>query len=175
MAAAVRANTLRQLHEDTRIFCASAEICRPLLWSHYADSHRGVCLHFACGYGTLIGLARQVVCKEQREPICPLGWSEDDLTDKMVLVKAAFWGYESEYRIIGHTRAPWGHSFDEQGRAHFPPELLTGITLGVRISEGDRADVIALALGEHQRFRCGKPRMIPTRFGCALTIVCDAP
>ena len=101
--------------------------------------------------------------------------SEDDLTDKMVLVKAAFWGYESEYRIIGHTRAPWGHSFDEQGRAHFPPELLTGITLQDRTSEGDRADVIALACGEHQRFRCGKPRMIPTRFGCALTIVCDAP
>jgi hypothetical protein len=147
MAAAVRENTLRQLRDDTRVFCLSAEQCHPLLWSHYADSHKGVCLHFSCGYGTLIGLARQVACKEDREPILiPLQYQTDDqLTDKMVLVKAAFWAYESEFRIIGHTRADWGHSFDEKGRVSFPPELFCGITLGTRISEDNRAEIVALA------------------------------
>lgn len=147
MADAVRANTLRQLHDDARVFCLSAEQCHPLLWSHYADSHRGICLHFSCGSGTLIGLARKVVCQVEREPILiPLEYqSADQLTQKMVLVKAAFWDYESEYRIVGHTRAPWGHSFDDKGRVSFPPELLCGISLGMRISDKDRADIMDLA------------------------------
>jgi hypothetical protein len=147
MAAAVRENTLRQLRGDTRVFCFSSEQCHPLLWSHYADSHRGVCLHFSCSYGTLIGLARQVACKEDREPILiPLQYQTDDqLTDKMVLVKAAFWAYENEYRIIGHARADWGHSFDGSWRVAFPPELLCGITLGTRISADNRAEILALA------------------------------
>lgn len=147
MAAAVRENTLRQLRDDTRVFCLSAEECHPLLWSHYADSHKGACLHFSCGYGTLIGLARQVACKEDREPILiPLQYQTDDqLTDKMVLVKAAFWAYENEYRIIGHAGADWGHAFDEKWRVSFPPELLCGITLGMRISPTNRAEIMALA------------------------------
>ena len=147
MAAAVRDNTVRQLQDDTRIFCLSAEQCHPLLWSHYADSHKGICLHFSCGYGSLIGLARQVVCQERREPILiPLQYQdEDQLADKMVLVKASFWRYENEYRIIGHKGAEWGHSFDDRGRVSFPPELLSGITLGMRISANDRADIMGLA------------------------------
>ncbi len=146
MAAAVRNNTIRQLHEDTRVFCMAAEQCHPLMWSHYADSHKGVCLHFACGSGTVIGLARQVNCSERREPILiPLHYQDEDkVTDKMVLVKAKFWEYEREYRIIGHASADWGHTFDDQGRVSFPPELLNGITLGMKISDSDRADIIAV-------------------------------
>jgi len=78
--------------------------------------------------------------------LIPLQYQTDDqLTDKMALVKASFWAYENEYRIIGHARADWGHSFDESWRVAFPPELLCGITLGTKISADNRTEILALA------------------------------
>ena len=37
-----------ELARNSRILCLSAEQCHPLQWAHYADSHKGVCLHFSC-------------------------------------------------------------------------------------------------------------------------------
>jgi len=149
MAAAVTANIRSLLRDDTRVFCLSQRQDHPLLWSHYADSHRGICVHFRCKYGSLFGLARAVEYKRERLPILiPLKYniSDDDIADAMVRNKADFWGYEHEFRIIAHNAADWGYTLD--GRyCSFDGRLLVGITLGSKISAEHRAMVKGWAGG----------------------------
>jgi hypothetical protein len=57
---AAEAKLRKDLRDDVRILCLSANQLHPLQWSHYADSHRGACLHFRCRPGAPFGLARQV-------------------------------------------------------------------------------------------------------------------
>lgn len=85
---------LRQkLLAGARIFCLTAECCHPLQWTHYADQHRGVCLHFRCAAGSPLGQARAVKYRKERVPILiPLDrQSDDEITERMALTKADFW------------------------------------------------------------------------------------
>lgn len=136
----ITADTRRQMRENTRIFCLTARQDHPLQWAHYADSHRGVCLHFNCNSGSFAGMARRVVYRKDRAPILfPFHYnpSADVVVDRMVLTKADFWKYESEYRVIRHMSGDWSYKSD--GRfSHFPPDELTGITLGLNMRPIDR-------------------------------------
>lgn len=149
VAAAVTERIRTALLKSTRVFCLSGSESHPLLWSHYADSHRGVCLHFRTTPGELFGLASAVEYRAKRPSILlPLHYnkSNDSITDAVVRVKGAFWKYEHEYRIIGHKEADvdWGHTMIEQ-RCPFSPKLLSGITLGIRTSSRDRKYLMSLA------------------------------
>ncbi len=66
---AAEAHLRNALRDDVRILCLSANPLHPLQWSHYADSHRGLCLHFRCRPGTPFGLARQVRYRKKRDPL----------------------------------------------------------------------------------------------------------
>jgi hypothetical protein len=140
-------HTRKQLRDDSRIFCLSAKQDHPLLWSHYADSHKGVCLHFRCRGGTVFGAARAVEYQQERRPILiPMKYnkSEDDIAAAMSRTKAEFWSYEEEYRIIGYERAEWGYKL--HGRfCFFEPSLLCGITLGMNVSVPNRTTVMTWA------------------------------
>ena len=80
-----------------RIFCATTEWKRPLMWAHYAKAHQGVCI----GY-TLHDI--KLHCTKLR-PVqyndMPLekDFSYLDLT-KFLFFKAKDWAYEKEYRGI---------------------------------------------------------------------------
>jgi hypothetical protein len=151
VANAVTASTRKMLDADTTVFCLSAEEGHPLLWSHYADSHRGVCLHFKTTPGSLFGLARTVRYRRRRLPILiPLRYnrSKSQLADLMASVKAEFWRYEHEYRIFAHKGIDWGSTLVRQ-RCSFDPRLLSGLTLGMRISTADRRTLIRAATQRH--------------------------
>jgi hypothetical protein len=36
----------QQVIGDHRLYCLTADPCSMLMWSHYADNHRGICLEF---------------------------------------------------------------------------------------------------------------------------------
>lgn len=147
MAAAVRDHTTKVIREDTRVFCLTSEQRHPLMWSHYASSHSGICLHFRCGPDNVFGLARQVLYVQERKPILiPLErQTADDVAERLVFAKAEFWDYENEYRIIAHKTADWGYRLDAENRVTFPSELLVGITLGMRTTPEDRVLLSAMA------------------------------
>jgi hypothetical protein len=147
MAEAITWKVREGIRADLRIFCLSATYEHPLLWSHYANSHTGVCLHFRAKHGSVFGLARGVDYSKPRPPVLvPLRYnaSELDVGRAMSLIKADFWCYESEYRILGHVSADWGYTFDG-GYLSFEPELLTGITLGMCIAPADRSVLMSWA------------------------------
>ena len=143
MAAAITRNVREELRRTLHIFCFSATREPTQLWSHYAGSHAGVCLHFKVVPGEITGLARGIDYVSDRPPVMvPLRYnlSEQEVARRMSLIKAESWRYESEYRILANPEVDWGHRFDGH-YVSFPPELLTAVTLGMRVSPTDREAV----------------------------------
>jgi len=83
-----------------RIYCLTPDPSSTLMWSHYTENHRGICLEFGVD-NLLFQLALEVLYPD----IYPT-WSVDDIEDEqqrsieMILTKAKPWEYEREFRII---------------------------------------------------------------------------
>jgi hypothetical protein len=58
-----------------------------------------------------------------------------DFVRRHLSTKAKAWAHEAEWRII----------WQKPGVNQFPPEFLTGVILGARISSEDRTDILRLA------------------------------
>ena len=130
------------------------------MWSHYADHHRGVCLEFATSNPGIVSRAEPVRYEESLPKFLPvdqwgdffLGLGEPDfmgLLRQYLLRKSPEWEYEREWRVFFPNSGP-----DELFiNVKFRPEDLTGIFLGVRISELDRLTIESLCRG---RFNSAK-------------------
>lgn len=122
--------------EAYRICSFSDNALHPLLWSHYADSHRGFCLEFDASTD-IFGHAMKVAYQTEY-PVIEFTESDDDENLKRsVLTKAKFWAYEREYRLVSIepgeplTLPIVDHIFQ------FPPSLLTGVIFGCQMPQAD--------------------------------------
>jgi hypothetical protein len=96
-------------HYERGVCCFSTTYSSPLLWSHYGDQHRGVCV----GYGidrtpkpqlqkVIYGGNRNVKTSTlARAFICYDPKARDDIDRDVLLRKARGWSYEREWRLIG--------------------------------------------------------------------------
>jgi len=94
---------LRQHLKPFRGITCFSEVPKHLLmWSHYADSHKGFCLEFATGFSPFCDQLHKVVYQNvlpttvpsEREP------GNLDCLRRFLLVKARVWSYEKEWRIV---------------------------------------------------------------------------
>jgi len=140
LAEGVTDNTRRELENKTRIYCLSARGTDSGMWGLYAGLS-GVCLHFACHSGSVIGNARGVVYVTTREPILiPLRYNnEDTLADRMAFVKGVRWQDEEEYRLVAYGGSVGkDYPLVDDHFVAFAPVDLTGITFGMNIDPDDR-------------------------------------
>jgi len=105
-----------------------------LMWSHYADAHRGICLEFS---NLDKNDFRQVTYVSSMPAYNILTLvrprvEKDEEAHKLLLYKWEHWGYEKEWRMFN----PPG-----PGVQTYQPHYLTGVILGSRISDDDRHDV----------------------------------
>jgi len=115
-------------HYERGVCCFSTTYASPLLWSHYGDQHRGVCI----GYGSdrrpkpqphriIYGGSRSVPTSLlTRALVNEDQMAKEELDRNMLLRKARGWGYEKEWRLIG-----------AQGDQD-SPLLLKEVTFGLR-------------------------------------------
>lgn len=117
----------------------------PLLWSHYADEHRGVCLMYEFTENFLLEEVNEIVGASEIEygenPLSD--WLiesipdqiEDDFYDdfttkllkRVLTVKADGWRYENESRIIRENAGPF----------LIPKECLKQVCFGMRTAKAD--------------------------------------
>jgi len=124
---------------NSAISCFSEIPDNHLMWSHYADAHRGVCFCFRqVPVGPPLYFYRVQYATER--PVIEMN-NEMGITEymRLVLVKAADWSYEREMRMIDYRNPP--------GFRQFPPAMLTGVILGCRTS-GDDEEFIRDLLGK---------------------------
>ena len=109
------------------------------MWSHYANKHQGFCLEFAsevsdAEFGVDLWLKEPIQVRETVAPF-PVEYStkypvanlvNGQIAKDIFLRKAKQWKYEKEWRMM----VPNG-----PGPSQFPPQCLTGVIFGCRISE----------------------------------------
>ena len=106
-----------------------------LMWSHYSDAHRGLCIEFdASKSGTLFWEALKVIYQDDYPAVNMMGLGEGEPEEfrKALLTKSNHWKYEEERRVLKDERD--GGS----GAYFFPPELLTGVIFGALMSAKDK-------------------------------------
>lgn len=81
------------LAKERGILCFSKHWYNPLLWGHYSDKHKGVCL----GFDVPDGILKKIDYTSHREKIYPE--NADTVTEKQFFfTKFDGWKYEKEYR-----------------------------------------------------------------------------
>ena len=120
----------RQSIETWGICCFSEQRDNILMWSHYANAHRGFCLEFS-GALHVVDVERTKrrvlpfpVEYSKRYPVANL-MQTHGMTET-ILTKAEQWNYEKEWRITIPGRT---------GLHPFPPQCLTGVIFGCEMSE----------------------------------------
>ena len=106
-----------------------------LMWAHYADRHRGICLELSSMNGLL--KAAQPVEYSSEYPALDLEAivTREELraAAPWMLMKADHWSYEKEWRVLDFETGP--------GPKPIPAFCLTGVILGCRIPGDEEVKV----------------------------------
>ena len=100
-----------------------------LMWAHYADFHKGLCLQFRADIpDSFFWKTLKVIYQHEYPQVSLLDAGLRVEFYNALLTKSIRWKYEEERRII--------NSPPEGGRGTYPfaPELLTGVILGAMVS-----------------------------------------
>lgn len=99
---------------DVGILCLAGSRDSLLMWSHYADSHKGLCLEFRSqDEGDLFDAARTVTYQREYPSIRAFIDGESEKFMKALLVKSDCWGYEREYRVLDPKRCNYLVEYDQ--------------------------------------------------------------
>jgi hypothetical protein len=93
------------------LFVLTSEFQNILMWSHYADAHRGICIRFNmdkfrkfiehdCIKNNLV-IPWYKVSYEANYPLLnPFEFNTEDEVTKILTIKSNYWEYENEFRFI---------------------------------------------------------------------------
>ena len=119
------------------IYCLSEKNDDILMWSHYAHSHRGLCLQFdASTEMTIFWEAFKVIYQDEYPVVNIMDMGKAEEFRKALLTKSVRWEYEQERRVLRLEQ--------EGGPGHysFASELLTGVIFGALISVEDKKTIL---------------------------------
>jgi len=108
-----------------------------LMWSHYADCHRGLCLEFSVDvdstpFGSHILTSAEPVHYSPTYPEISIYADDMSWYRALLMTKSMDWAYEEEFRCVD----PEG-----PGLKPFEPPSLTRVILGCQMSESDQDEV----------------------------------
>lgn len=140
-----------KLRNTTGVLCLSRPIDEILLWSHYADEHRGIALQFNSWRSIFLG-AIEVDYEKKYPGFRP---NEPNMFVKArvaVLTKYEGWQYEGEWRLWDSIEGP--------GVRKFHPDALVGVVFGLETSDDDKVEVRRWLTGRSIRFfQCYRDKM----------------
>ena len=115
-----------------------------LMWSHYADRHRGICIEFRPlkeEHDNFYHQALEVIYPKDNNPPKLNFYKYRNNPEKWIVkcltTKANHWEYEGEWRIIDVTKGP--------GKSSIPEGVIASVILGCRIEKNDRDLIMKLA------------------------------
>ena len=139
---------------DVGVVSLSSNPTDILMWSHYADFHKGFVVGFRIGVEGLVAedlkkhgfhLLPYKVEYTSKRPMVNLGSdSKSDQMKKILLTKSEHWKYEAEQRVIDIDRGPGIHAYDRD-------RTLNCVIAGMRMSDGD-FEVLKQAVADLNEF-----------------------
>jgi hypothetical protein len=141
----------REQLEIALVLCLTEAPSNILMWSHYADWHKGVALRFTTLKASSWAAARPVMY-QQKMPLLfdheqllrfltgRIEIDKDRFFNESIFTKSIDWRYEKEWRVVWH-----GQKKVDFEDTKFNPEELSGIFLGCRIEQKDGEEIVRLA------------------------------
>jgi len=162
------AEMISSIADQYRVYCMGLDPKNLLMWSHYADSHRGICLGFS--------LCNEIFCTALRceysaaFPTLPLYDDSDEATLLALLAKSDVWRYENEYRLVVQKEATaWPDPQLLKLDGHFlkfPQGALVSIITGC---QADHNQIQDLVHSVEPGVRVRRATRVPNRFEIAIS------
>ena len=128
--------------DATGMFCLSEVNDNPLMWSYYADSHKGVCIEYSTSENQLFGCDLTPVHYAKSYPkLSSADYPDSAYVRKYLSTKSDHWEHEREWRII----------YDKLGVQIAPPEDLTAVILGCEVSSDDLGQILQAVNNRSER------------------------
>ncbi|MDX1915959.1 MAG: DUF2971 domain-containing protein [Methylophilus sp.] len=113
-------STVEELSKSFGVICLSRKWNNPLLWSHYADKHFGICL----GFDVNDQLIKEINYRKSKLPVCldlkkPKGGLNQEQMQEILYTKFSDWGYEDEVRVVVKLSTPEINSEDPSKSLYF--------------------------------------------------------
>ena len=124
-------NDVQEAVNKIGVFCLTEVRDDILMWSHYADGHKGFCLQFNINpklypFGEMLFQVQYT----SSYPQITITKNHKDQTRKVLLTKSTSWEYEKEWRIFDPD--------DSLGIRVFPADMLTGVIFGCEMPHENR-------------------------------------
>ncbi|WP_312168276.1 DUF2971 domain-containing protein [Atlantibacter hermannii] len=91
------------------VLCLSRKFDSPLMWSHYANNHKGLCIEYDME-NVSEDMVKKIIYGGSRELKVSLiddwlrhGELKSEITDVCLLTKSSDWSYEVEWRMFGEV------------------------------------------------------------------------
>ena len=157
----------RELNRTRGILCFSENWNNPVMWAHYADRYKGVCLGFDVAESTsmgdpLLGQVKYVAERLRWPPEWDLQFAYD-----LLFTKFSHWGYEQEWRAflsLDDCEESDGHYFKPFSDDLILREIYIGLSSPITrrtvnaATDGLRDVYIAKTRGAFQKFEVVKDR-----------------
>jgi hypothetical protein len=126
-------SSLKNTMQKIGVLCLSATPNEILMWSHYAENHKGFCVEYDFSETSHLRKITQAVRYSETIPALSLANlikdAETNFLDICIFTKAKQWGYEQEWRAI----------MNEGGRSFQSPSKTTSIIFGARMPPEEKS------------------------------------
>lgn len=125
----------QDINKRTRVLCFSKAWFNPVLWSHYADKHRGICLGFEIpDYCALeVQYASERLELQIEHQLQKHGTIGENIVNRLLTTKYVDWAYEQEVRMFVRPE----ETYQELGLHFYPFDKhlqLRKVVVGARSS-----------------------------------------
>lgn len=139
------AEQANEFYQNSGVCCFSEKRDNILLWAHYADNHRGICLKFSKGISEIATMTGRIQYKDKYEKASFFN-DKGDAVYHLIFTKSKDWIYEKEVRSINIL---------DYGNVDFKAEYLTEIIFGCKTEKSvvSRMKKVAMELNfKHIKF-----------------------
>lgn len=127
-----RATFRKAINEVVGLVCLSRSWKNPLLWSHYAEKHTGICMGFDIPVRSLVSVTyAKRLFKLDSDPITRRPRWSQEAKRRLLSTKSIDWKYEEEMRLL----VPLDRAKEESGKYFYPFSsklVLRNLILGSR-------------------------------------------
>lgn len=152
---------------DLRVFCASRTNDNPLMWGHYGNGLRGLCIEYDTNY--LSGGLIEVKYTSAPPVLKPADLSSPRNINSQLICQLLYgykqecWSYEQEIRIALQVEKLQNYS----NKLQLPPNTIKSITIGSLMPEVEQQKVISIAKSLSVPYKFAEP--IPKTYEINIT------
>ena len=149
--------SIKRSSEQTGVSCFAESKDILLMWSHYADHHKGFCLEFDTKEDPFSNVCKVNYVTEFPEvnPLFVFEKNDIDIYVELLRTKFIDWSYEREWRIIGPSAGT---------KRKYLSKALKAVYFGTKIDSQEMETISKIVRSHNETVQLYKGKMNETRF-----------